>query len=206
MNRVGLTGVLLFLCVAGMLLVGCSPLSPQPDPSRFYVLTSVAEDQDVVAADKLEIALGVGPISMAPYLDRATLVTRVGPNQVEFSQIDRWAEPLEAHFTRIQAENLQLLLGTRSIHNHPWFSSTKLDYRVEITVVRFESDRSSSARLLARWSIKDGNGERLESRESTIEQAAGANTRDASVVALSQAAAELSREIASAIRRLHQSI
>jgi uncharacterized lipoprotein YmbA len=170
------------------------------------VLTSVAEDQGAIANDELEVDLGVGPITVAPYLDRASLVTRVGPNQVEFSQIDRWAEPLEAHFTRIQAENLQLLLGTQSIHSHPWFSSTKLDYSVEITVVRFESDRAGSAHLLARWSIKDGNGARLESQESTIEQAAGANTRDASVAALSRAAAELSSEIASAIRRLHKSM
>jgi uncharacterized lipoprotein YmbA len=206
MIRVNLAGWAVVLCVAGMAPVGCSPLSPQPDPSRFYVPTSVAEDQDAVAADKLEIALGVGPITMAPYLHRASLVTRVGPNQVEFSQIDRWAEPLEAHFTRIQAENLQLLLGTESVHNHPWFSSTKLDYSVEITVVRFESDRAGSAHLLARWSIKDGNGERLESRESTIEEASGTSTRDASVAALSRAAAELGREIASAIRRLHQNM
>jgi uncharacterized lipoprotein YmbA len=170
------------------------------------VLTSVAEDQDAIAADKLEVTLGIGPITMAPYLDRASLVTRVGPNQVEFSQIDRWAEPLKAHFTRIQVENLQLLLGTQSIHNHPWFSSTKLDYSVEITVVRFESDRTGSAHLLAHWSIKDGNGERLESRESTIDEASGANTRDASVAALSRAAAALSSEIASAIRQLRQSM
>ncbi len=206
MNRVNPAGRAVVLCVAGVALVGCSPLSPQSDPSRFYVLTSVAEDQGAIANDELEVDLGVGPITVAPYLDRASLVTRVGPNQVEFSQIDRWAEPLEAHFTRIQAENLQLLLGTQSIHSHPWFSSTKLDYSVEITVVRFESDRAGSAHLLARWSIKDGNGARLESQESTIEQAAGANTRDASVAALSRAAAELSSEIASAIRRLHKSM
>ncbi len=206
MNRVNLAGWVVVLCVLGIMLVGCSPLSPRPDPSRFYVLTSVAEDQDAIAADKLEVTLGIGPITMAPYLDRASLVTRVGPNQVEFSQIDRWAEPLKAHFTRIQVENLQLLLGTQRIHNHPWFSSTKLDYSVEITVVRFESDRTGSAHLLAHWSIKDGNGERLESRESTIDEASGANTRDASVAALSRAAAALSSEIASAIRQLRQNM
>lgn len=206
MIRVNLAGWAVVLCVAVTAPVGCSPLSPQPDPSRFYVLTSAAEDQDAIPADKLEIALGIGPITVAPYLDRASLVTRVGPNQVEFSQIDRWAEPLEAHFTRIQAENLQLLLGTKSIHDHPWFSSTELDYSVEITVVRFESDRAGFAHLLARWSIKNGSGERLESRESTIEEAAGTNTRDASVAALSRAAAKLSSEIASAIRRLQQKI
>jgi len=188
-----------------LLAVACSPLAPQPDPSRFYVLTSLVEREDVPTstAEDLDIALGVGPVTLAPYLDRATLVTRVGTNQVQFSQIDRWAEPLPAHFARIQAANLATLLGARVIL-HPWYRSIELDYSVEIQVLRFDRDSDGGAQLEARWIIREGNGGRLlDTQDSSYAEERTAETTEASVVALSKVAADLSREIATTIRRLH---
>lgn len=195
--RQGITSTLVLLAA------GCSPLAPQRDPSRFYVLTSLAEGEGgPVGAADLDLSLGVGPVTLAPYLDRATLVTRVGTNQVEFSQIDRWAEPLPRHFARIQATNLGTLLGTRAIL-YPWYSSAKLDYSVEIYVLRFERDRSGSAQLKARWAIRDGDDGRLrDARESSFTERTSAQTTEAAVVALSKVAADLSREIAGTIRQL----
>jgi uncharacterized lipoprotein YmbA len=186
-----------------LLAAGCSPLAPQPDLSRFYVLTSLAESgrEPVRAADR-DLSLGVGPVTLAPYLDRTTLVTRVGTNQVEFSQIDRWAEPLSGHFARIQATNLGTLLGTQVLL-HPWYSSTRLDYSVEIYVLRFERDSRGSAQLKALWAVRDGDSGRiLDTRESSFTESASAETTEASVVALSKIAADLSREIADTIRNL----
>ena len=186
-----------------LLAASCSPLAPQPDPSRFYVLTSLAEGEaGPVGAENLDLSLGVGPVTFAPYLDRATLVTRVGTNQVEFSQIDRWAEPLPGLFARIQATNLGTLLGTRVIL-HPWYSSAKLDYSVEIYVLRFERDSRGSAQLKVRWAIRDGDGGRLlDTGESSFTERTSAQTTEAAVVALSNVAADLSREIAATIRQL----
>lgn len=186
-----------------MLAVACSPLAPQPDPSQFYVLTSLAEsDQEPVGAADLGPSLGVGPVTLAPYLNRATLVTRVGTNQVEFSQIDRWAEPLAGHFARIQATNLGTLLG-RQVILYPWYSTAKFEYSIEIYVLRFERDSRGSAQLIARWAVRHGDGgQLLETRESSFVERTSVGTAEASVVALSKVAADLSREIASAIREL----
>lgn len=188
---------------AFLFAVACSPLSPQPDPSRFYVLTSLAESGDEPAASRdLDISLGVGPVVLAPYLDRATMVTRVGTNQVEFSQIDRWAEPLPGHFARIQATNLGMLLGTR-VFLYPWYSSTQLDYSVEINVLRFERASDGSAQLKARWAIRDGDtGQLVDAQESRFTALISAGTTEASVVALSEVAADLSREIAKRLQHI----
>lgn len=186
-----------------LVAVACSPLAPQSDPSRFYVLTSLVEREDTSAgAADLDVALGVGPVTFAPYLDRATLVTRVGTNQVQFSQIDRWAEPLPAHFARIQAANLATLLGARVIL-HPWYSSTPLKYSLDIQVLRFDRDSDGGAQLQARWTIREGNrGRLLDTQDSSFVEERAAETAEASVVALSKVAADLSREIAKTIRRL----
>lgn len=192
------------LCLA---LGSCSPLSPQPDPSRFFVLTSQAEsDSGDQGRESLQVSLGLGPVTVAPYLDRAPLVTRVSANEVRISEIDRWAEPLPASFARIQAENLKTLLGTEQIVFHPWYRGTSLDYTIEISVLRFERDTSGGAELVASWTIKDGeSGRLLVSRDSKYSRTATSNTAEAAVAALSQTAAELSREIASAIQEQHRS-
>jgi uncharacterized lipoprotein YmbA len=129
------------------------------------------------------------------------LVTRVGSNQVEFSEVDRWAEPLSGHFARIQAANLSTLLATRVIL-YPWYSSTQLDYAVEIYVLRFERNSDGNAQLNARWTLRDGVGQLLDARESSLTERASSATTEGSVIALSKVAANLSREIADTIRRL----
>ena len=180
----------------------CSPLAPQPDPSRFYVLTSLAEIGGAPAnATDRDLSIGVGPVTLAPYLDRVTLVTRVGSNQVEFSKIDRWAEPLPGNFARIQATNLGTLLGTRVVL-YPWYSSTQPDYSVEIYVLRFERNSDGNAQLKARWTVRDGVGQLLDVRESSLTERASSSTTEGSVIALSKVAADLSHQIADALRRL----
>ncbi len=180
----------------------CSPLAPQPDPSRFYVLTSLAESGGAPAsAPDRDLSIGVGPVTLAPYLERARLVTRVGSNQVQFSEVDRWAEPLSGHFARIQATNLGTLLSTRVIL-YPWYSSTQPDYSVEIYVLRFERSSEGNAQLKTRWAIREGSGQLLDTRESSFTERTSAATTEGSVIALSKVAADLSREIADALRRL----
>ena len=58
------------------------------------------------------LILGMGPVMLPDYLKRSELATRVEPDQVQFSDIDRWAEPLRNDFPRVLSEDLstQLLM------------------------------------------------------------------------------------------------
>ena len=201
MNRSALAVGMLTVGIVGLGLVACSPLSPREDPTRFYVLTGVGASESDDAA-KLDITIGVGPVRLSPYLERTPLPTRVGDNEVEYSEIDRWAEPLADVFPFVQAQNLEYFLDPNDVEIYPWQRSIRVDYTIEIDVIAFERNTDGDAELQAAWDIEDGSGHEVYSHFSDITQPATTNTTQASVAALSAAAADLSRVIATAIREL----
>ena len=183
-------------------ITGCS-LAPKADPSQFFVLNPMMENQASASATELDVALGLGPIRIPEYLRRPQMVTRVGPNQVTYAEYDRWAQPLEDSFIRVLREDLSGLFGVVDIAIHPWFSTAQLDFTVEIEVERFERDPSGAAQLRCMWVIKDGtSGERLDGGQFNQSQPADSATAGASVAAQSRLLGELSREIATAIKRV----
>lgn len=183
-----------------LLIAGACSLSPQPDLSRFYMLTAAREAPEVSTAATSDLSVGVGPVSFPGYLVRPQLVTRVGQNEVRISQNDRWAEPIERGFVRTLAENLESLLGTERIVLHPWYGSTSLDFSVRLEVHRFEADTLGTVTLDSHWFLEDGAGERLVDRESDYRETADGDDVGARVAAQSRALGRLSREIAEEIR------
>lgn len=183
-------------------LAGCSILKPQVDASRFYVLTATESRTDGVAArPPSDLKVGVGPVQFPDYLDRSPLVTRLGPNRLVFSDLARWAEPLDRNFSRVVIDNLVRLLGTEKIISLPSFVPISVQYKVPIEVQRFEGDEKGNVELVARWAILSGaDGKVLHSTESHITETGGSDTGDV-VAALSRAAAKLSEQIADAIRQ-----
>ena len=194
------------LGVTCMVLSGCSILAPRPDPSQFFVLTPSSQMATGETDGNLEgISLGLGPINFPAYLKRSQMVTRIGPNRVEFSETNRWAEPLETNFAHVLARNLKVLLETDEVAIYPWISSTRLDYEVKIDVLRFERDSEGNAELSARWTVKDGEANQLlTTRHSDLRQPAESSGIDGSVAALSRTAEDLSRDIADALRQLNE--
>jgi uncharacterized lipoprotein YmbA len=194
-----------------LLLSACSVLPPpQPDRTKYFVLTSIAGAKDPVAPATTVVSgtstliVGLGPIKFPQYLRRPEVVTRTSPSQVSISDTDRWAEPLDSGFARVMSENLSQLLGTQQIVTFPWYNPNRLDYQVVVNVRRFETDAKGQPELDAQWDIRDGHGTKLlAARESDI--TAPADPGDPSPSAgLSQALGSLSREIASEITQLNQ--
>jgi uncharacterized lipoprotein YmbA len=179
---------------------GCTFLQPQPDPSRYFVLTPL-EQRGEPAPRKL--MLGLGPVRFPEYLARPQLVRRTGRNQLHISQIEMWAEPLERNFKRVLSQDLGALLGTQEILLHPWFTSISIDYEIPMEVLRFEPDEEGTVRLEARWGIREPKEDRLlYSAESRVAEAATDASTEATVTAMSAAVGKLSEEIAREIRRV----
>jgi uncharacterized lipoprotein YmbA len=187
-------------------LAGCSILAPQVDPSRFYVLTATSNTTGDVGSPRPDgPTIGVGPIRLPDYLDRSQLVTRLGPNRVVFSDLERWAEPLEGNLSRVLVENLTFLLNTEKIVSLPALVPIPVRYEVPIAVQRFESDDEGTVELIARWAVRaSADGKILHAAESRITEKGGSHT-DEVVAALSRALGRLSEEIAAVIRRLSSS-
>jgi uncharacterized protein len=198
-----LNRVTIALGFMGLSLAGCGSFLPKPKPSssRIFVLFSplqAAERQDLDPSG--QISLGVGPVRLPGYLDRREIVMRVAQNRFDLSENDRWAEPLDENLTRVLAKNLSVLLRTDRIVVYPWPIDKKPHYRVEIQVLRFESDSAGEAQLSARWAVIDDTGKEAPNlKESRLTRPAKEKSIDAAVAALSETVADLSREIAKAV-------
>jgi len=196
--------IALSACVAA---AGCSPLAPQPDRSKFFILTPLSEGATSAAtpastAGNSPLTIGIGPIDFPDYLRRLEVVTRSSPNQLDLSAEKRWGEPLDKNFERVLGENLAQLLNTQQIEKYPWPRKTQVDYQVSIDVQRFETSTDGQSQLVARWVIKDGGtGKDLAASQTTASAPVGSGETGASI-ALSSDLGTLSREIASRIAEL----
>jgi uncharacterized protein len=189
------------LLILAVSLAGCSILSPQKDPSRFFTLSAVADGTEAARADGM--ALGLGPIRVPGYLDRPELATRVASTELEFSPRDRWAEPLSSSIRRVMAQNLSATLGTEDIATFPWPVGTRLDWAVSVDILRFERTPDGQVEVAARWVVREGAGGRIRVARETryTERADGGGTPEV-VEAWNTAVAALSNDIAQAITGL----
>jgi hypothetical protein len=188
---------------------GCSVLSPQPDHSKFFILTPVSDSAAMTArpasaSPDSQLTIGVGPVDFPDYLRRLAVVTRVAPNRIDLSDEKRWAEPLDKNFTRVLSENLAILLNTQRIEKYPWALRTSVDYQIEVDVQRFETTSDGQSQLIASWIIRDGHGGKiLYASQTTTGAPSGADEISASA-ALSSDLATLSKEIGARVTELNQ--
>lgn len=188
-GRIG--GLLLILFLA----VGCA----KGPPPNFYLLDAGAPTH--MPGFEAGTAVGVGPVAMAPHLDRNQIVSRETANKLKVSERSQWAEPLQAGFTRVLLVNLGLELDSNRIYELPSRQRRPLDYQVAIDVLRFDGTLGGNVILGARWQLMSGNGRQvLASKVSRIDQTVTGATYDDFVSAQGRAVVALSQEIAAAIK------
>lgn len=189
------------LTIAIAAVAGCS-LTSGSDPARFYVLAPLddAQSMGTPGGSTRQGLIGVGPVQLPDYLNRPQMVTRVGPNQLEILEHDRWAEPLANGFARTLAHDLSVLLGTEDMLVAPWHPTHAPEYAAEVDVLRFERDATGAVTLACRWAlVATETGERVAGREMTLTEAAATPDVAGSVAAMSRVTGSLSREIARAV-------
>jgi uncharacterized lipoprotein YmbA len=170
-------------------------------PSRFYTLEAVPA-ADAPATEAGTIAVDVGPVEIAAGLDRAQMVTRIGPHEVELHDYSRWAEPLDDNVTRVLAEDLAVALGTQRIGTVPGTETREPSWRVTVSVLRFESGADGKSLLVARWRLfKPGAGEPSLTRKSVYSTPLPSPDASGIAAALSADLDALAREIAAALKQ-----
>jgi uncharacterized lipoprotein YmbA len=181
------------------MLLGCA----STQPSRFYVLSdlrSMEAAQQVAPAGQGPV-IGLGPITLPKYLERPQIATLASRYELTFGEFDRWAEPFETTFARALAEQLSTLIPTERIAIYPWPRGMSIDYQVSVEVTHFFGQIAGASTLMANWTImRDEGKEVVVSRKSRFSAHAAGQGYEAVVAAMSQTVAELSREIAAAIR------
>jgi uncharacterized lipoprotein YmbA len=178
-------------------LHGCT----RTPPTQFYVLPSPTGGNPVPAvASPHDLTLGVGPVTVPPYLDRPQIVTRASPAKLALADFDHWAGPLPDTIARGLAEHLALLIPTERVVLYPWSRTIDPDAQVTVEVRQFDRDPGGDVVLVAHWSLLDTNGKELVMRTSRVSLAAGASTYEATVMAMGRALETLAQDIAATLR------
>ena len=201
MHRLLRTRVLVPCGVALFVLSGCLGSTP---PTQFYLVPSLTggDTAPPASAGQRDLTLGVGPVTVPPYLDRPQIVTRTSRAKLALADFDQWAGPLADTIARVLSEDLSLLIPTERVVLHPWLRTIEPDYQVTVEVLQFDRGPGNQVVLVARWSLLDRDGKELVMRTARLSQAASGADYEATVTAMGRALEVLAQDIATTLRSL----
>jgi len=203
--------------LAILLLTGCS-LRPKEPVYRYYVLTpelasatsAGAHREDdgngdgnghrahVVSVDAPSLV--VGRITIPDYLGREAMATRIQDQRLEYSKVDRWAEPLEEGIARTLRHDLGAILWPE-VRVQPRRFANIPTYSVAVDFLRFERRGPGDVELNARYEIHSQGKAVHVATSRAIEPTSDASAA-AAAEALSRTLGRLSMEIGAAVRAL----
>ena len=173
-----------FVCTL-VLLAGCAG-SP---PVKYYTLAATITGTEAVPG---LVPVQVADVMLPEYLGRSPIVVRNDPVVVSFSDLQRWAAPLDSEIQRTISANLSAHFGSP-------VDSTEACL-LYVMVDQFEPSMDGLVVLQVRWTLEGVNRVVLasESRAKRYTAQADAETYEASVAAMSRVLQELSDDIAAA--------
>jgi uncharacterized lipoprotein YmbA len=200
MNRTSrIIGAVAFLVAIMPFLTACGT-SPS---SRYYALSSMTtvNQPPEKMQNKDVIVVAVGHIGIPEYLDRQEIVTRDSRNKLTLGDFDLWGGSLESDVSRVLVDNLSVLLTQKGINIVSWRARVPFTHTITISMTRFEA-AGDVVILKAQWGIIEQGGQAAETiKESVITKPLAGKEYDDVVAAMSDALADLSKEIAIAVEK-----
>ena len=180
-----------------LLLAACVGSSA---PTQFYTLATTVEAGAKAPVGK-KLSIGVGPLTLADYLDRPQIIVRDSAYKVSLTTFDQWAGPLDTGLPTVLVGDLAALMPQDDVVMVPQPFVTPLDYQLRINISRFDIDGAGNAMTEAQWQVYDvKKGMVVATQNSVLREAAGTGTgTEAGVAALSRTLGALSREMAKAV-------
>jgi uncharacterized protein len=136
--------------LASLVAAGCGS-SP---PSRFYTLTSVAPaarsaslEPRTVSPGTASALLVLGRLTLPSVLDRPEIVTRLSATRIDYSDVRRWAAPLDQMARQVLSDDLASRTGRPATMT----DGTPLVLALEIS--QFDADPSGQVTLDTRWAV-----------------------------------------------------
>jgi uncharacterized lipoprotein YmbA len=179
------------ILLAAALLCGCGSTTP-----TFYVLSAEGNLPSGGGT-----GIGVGPVTLAAYVNRRNLVIQSGPNKIEVAESHLWAGDLDDSVARVIATNLGRRLGTGNVRSYPWQRDSEIDYQVAVDVREFIAGDDGHARIEATWRVYSLPGSRMVRSKTFIgREPIASEDYEAVVAAQSRLLGKLSADIAAGIR------
>ncbi|MAT50988.1 MAG: hypothetical protein CMK32_07380 [Porticoccaceae bacterium] len=143
-----------FFPVLLLALTGC--VASSSTPPNYYLLTAIAEPVDI----SRPIRVGVGPVTIAPFLDRSQMAMRSGGGNLALRDAHRWGEPLDDGIERVLVQNLAAITGGQLV-GFPWRRVSAPKYAVRLDVLDMNVTASEEAVLELIWQLEDLEQNRL---------------------------------------------
>ncbi|MEY2879236.1 MAG: hypothetical protein RLZZ15_1616 [Verrucomicrobiota bacterium] len=199
------TAFSLQLSAFSFFFTGCSLWpTPQPDPTRFFVLTRAAATS-AATVNNAAPSLRLRPVELANYLRAKPVLVRRGDHELEFRDFARWSEPLEVGVARVVREELLASGAARAVRVSA-LRGGEGDYDAVLTVrvLACEGRADGTVVFQANWEVASTNaGAAVTARGNfhATNLSWDAKNEASLVAALSQAVAALGGEIAAALKK-----
>ncbi len=182
------------------ILSACTGTSPK---TSFYTLSASETHVNPGGSQEqqLNVAIGIGPISLVDPINGPQLVTRNSEGNLQPAEFHRWSGSLADNFAAVLADEVAGLLGNKDVYAYPWISGLHPVYQIKINLRQFEGELRHEATLKADWLLIDKTGQRIGTVKRTvlIEPVQGKSHADL-VTALERNVAKLAIEIADLLR------
>lgn len=185
------------LGLAGLLaMAGCAATPP----AQFYQL-----QQGSPALPKADngVAVLLGPLKLADYLQRETLVQRQGDDTLVIAQQARWVGSLQDDVAQLLLRQLAGRLDSSRLALYPDRVGFKPDAQLLLSISRLDSGPYQPAMLEAQWRLLDGSGKMHDSRVVRLEEQHNGELTD-QVRAQSVLLQKLASEMSAAVTTLSQ--
>ncbi len=121
---------------------------------KYYQLTS----DGAAPTGTSGLSVGVGPVSLPGYMDRAELVFQSGPNEFQVPSDAHWTGGLKENVSRVLATNLGRRLHSGNVLAFPWNPGAKLRYQIAVDVSQFHAISGQGAVLEVSWRVLNSDG------------------------------------------------
>lgn len=181
--------------IGAVLMSGCIG-SRSPAPS-YHLLTARAQNKTLA----LDTSIGIGPVRVAPFLNRPNITTHAGGGALQFNDIERWGEPLEQGIQRVLLQNITILTGAET-RNFPWRQSAIPQYAVRIDVTDLDKTADGNTALEVSWMLEDLKNSRvLKTQQQHLVAALNGSDIGALTNSYSDLFAQLAQQIVAALQQ-----
>lgn len=151
----------LTFCLLG-LLTACGG-----SKEKFYRLS--ATEAAPTGGSSSGLGVGVGPVSLPSYIDRAEVVFASGSNEFQIPADALWVGSLQENISRTLAADLGRILGSRNVRSS-FDRGFQPRYRVALDLRQFHGISGKEAILDLSWRIQDGAGRTISRHNGTFRE------------------------------------
>lgn len=189
--------------IALLMVVVCFGCYGGGSQYAYYTLPSVQSPSIQNESQKAgRWIIGLGPVAIPEYLDRAAIVTRVSDTRLAVNDGHRWAGSLHTDILRVLAANLERHHHVKEVVIFPWAPRIEPDFRFKVEIKAFEGGLGGNVTLEAVWTLMPAKAGQAALRQvSLIQEKSDGRGMEGLVAAMGNAMSDLSREMAAAVEK-----